>query len=135
MTKKKVAFYSIIQYVPYPIADERINIGVLTFNEVNVRFQALKDWTRVKAFGKENIDFLYRFVQRMEECAKNNLVYPGDEHDNKPLKDKVIDISNSWMNSIQLTEPRPSLANIDKLLIDIIGDFLIEPKSNNEKHK
>jgi Protein of unknown function (DUF3037) len=35
--------YSVIQYVPDPIADERINIGVIAFDNQNIRtlFQEL----------------------------------------------------------------------------------------------
>ena len=43
--------YSIIQYVPNPIADERIHIGVLAFDENLVKVSFLKNWQRVKDFG------------------------------------------------------------------------------------
>ena len=55
--------YSIIQYVPNPIADERINIGVLAFDENLVKVSFLKNWQRVKDFGGENIDFLQDFAE------------------------------------------------------------------------
>ena len=55
--------YSVIQYVPNPIADERINIGVLAFNEQVVKVHFLSRWDRVRDFGQvKDIDFLQNFA-------------------------------------------------------------------------
>lgn len=133
MSKKEITFYCILQYVPYPIANERINIEVLVFNDRDIKFQALKNWKRVHNFGKENLDFLYDFVERMHEWNKKGLLFPGDDKLHLSRMERMRELSNSWMNSIQFTQPHPSLASIDKLLMDIVEDFLIEPKdkSNN----
>lgn len=130
---KEITFYCILQYVPCPIANERINIGVLVFNDKDIKFQALKSWKRVHDFGRENLDFLYDFVERMHEWTRNGFLFPGDDKLHLSRVERMRELSNSWMNSIQFTQPHPSLANIDKLLIDIVEDFLIEPKSSNEK--
>ncbi|CAH2572119.1 hypothetical protein PRNO82_01518 [Planktothrix rubescens] len=131
-----VSRYSIIQYVPNPITDERINIGVVAFTDHDVRVQFLVNWERVHNFGMENIDFLKDFAERMKETASRGLVFPGDEESEIPKHERLTKIARGWMNSIQFTEPRPSLANVDKLLKDIVEDFLVEPpKSLNNIDK
>lgn len=50
--------YSIVQYVPNPITDEWINIGVVAFDDNDVRVQFVNNWGRVQAFGREDINFL-----------------------------------------------------------------------------
>jgi len=37
------SYYSIIQYVPNPIANERINIGVLIFDEKEIKVNFLEN--------------------------------------------------------------------------------------------
>jgi hypothetical protein len=125
-----VSRYSIIQYVPNPIADERINIGVVAFTDHEVRVQFLANWKRVRNFGMENIDFLKDFAERMKETASRGLVFPGDEESEIPKHERLTKIARGWMNSIQFTEPRPSLAHVDKLLHDIVEDFLIAPHNS-----
>ena len=56
--------YSIVQYVPDPIADERINVGVIATGEngtVRVRF--LGHWQRVHQFGRGDVSFLQEFAR------------------------------------------------------------------------
>jgi hypothetical protein len=125
-----VSRYSIIQYVPNPITDERINIGVVAFTDHDVRVQFLVNWERVHNFGMENIDFLKDFAERMKETASRGLVFPGDEESEIPKHERLTKIARGWMNSIQFTEPRPSLAPVDKLLHDIVQDFLVEPHNS-----
>lgn len=125
-----VSRYSIIQYVPNPIADERINIGVVAFSDHEVRVQFLVNWERVRNFGMKNIDSLKDFAERMKETASRGLVFPGDEESEIPKHERLTKIARGWMNSIQFTEPRPSLAHVDKLLHNIVEDFLVEPHNS-----
>lgn len=125
-----VSYYSIIQYVPDPIADERINIGVITFDENNVRVQFLMNWERVRHFGKGNIDFLKDFAKRMKESAAIGLLFPGDKQ-GKPKYDRLDRVARGWINSIQFTEPNGSLEDVESLLKEIVESCLIEP----HKHK
>jgi Protein of unknown function (DUF3037) len=115
--------YSIVQYVPNPIANERINIGVVAFNEEQVRVQFLTNWERVRNFGMEDITFLKTFAQRMSEAAECGLIFPGD-NPNAPYQERLNKIAQDWLNSIQWTEPRGSLEDVDSLLEDIASNFL-----------
>lgn len=120
----KQSHYSIIQFVPNPIADERINIGVLAFDEKSVRVQFLQNWERVQNFGwPKKIDFLKDFVNRMEEMVKDGKFFKAEEN----RHERMTQIARGCINSVQFTEPRGSLMGVDKLLDDIASDFLIEP--------
>ena len=120
--------YSIVQYVPNPIANERINIGVVAFNEQQVRVQFLTNWERVRNFGMEDITFLKSFARRMSEAADSGLIFPGD-NPNAPYQERLNKIARDWLNSIQWTEPRGSLEDVDSLLEDIASNFLVDLNS------
>jgi len=119
--------YSVIQYVPNPIADERINIGVLVFDEKIVKVHFLRSWERVKSFGKEDIKFLRDFADCMERASKKGLLFPNDDPNNGQSRvDRLRKVSRGWINSIQFTEPRGSLENVDSLFEDTINTYLVD---------
>jgi Protein of unknown function (DUF3037) len=120
--------YSVIQYIPNLIADERINIGVLVFDDETVRVHFLSRWDRVRCFGiSEDISFLKDFAHRMKQSVENGLLFPGDKPDGLPKHERLIEVSKSWANSIQITEPCGSLENVDALLDDVVQNYLFEP--------
>lgn len=125
--------YSIVQYVPNPIADERINIGVVAFDDNDVRVQFVNNWGRVQAFGGEDINFLRDFAKRMNKAAGEGLLFPGDRPNDTPKHERLKKIAQGWMNSIQFTEPRGSLENVESLLEDIAQTYLVNVVSATTK--
>jgi hypothetical protein len=120
--------YSVIQYVPNPIADERINIGVLVSDEQDVRVRFLQNWERVRNFGlSEDIDLLKKFAHEMQEVTKDGLLFPGDYPSDLPRHERLMKVAYGWMNGIQVTEPRGSLASVEQLLEDMTQTYLLEP--------
>jgi hypothetical protein len=119
--------YSVIQYVPDPIADERINVGILVFDDHRVATVFLNQWERVRCFGMEDLQFLRLFERDMQEAASLGFLFPGDEENGKPRHERLLKVANSWMNSIQFTEMRGSLATVDQLLQELPALFLKEP--------
>ena len=120
--------YSIVQYVPNPIANERINIGVVAFNEEEVRVQFLTNWERVRHFGMEDVTFLKEFAHRMSQAADSGLIFPGDNRD-APYQERLNKIARDWLSGIQWTEPRGSLEDVDSLLEGIASNFLVDLNS------
>lgn len=121
-----VSRYSIIQYVPNPIADERINIGVLAFDDRSTSVRFLSNWERVRHFGMEDIDFLKDFASRMASVAADGLLFPGDSENGTPKHERLLKVAQSWFNSIQLTEPRGSLEDVETLLENTVETYLVE---------
>lgn len=126
--------YSVIQYVPDPIADERINIGVIAFDNQNIRvrfFQNWLSWKRVQIFGMEDIKFLKDFAHRMEKNVKEGYLFSEDNLNEVSYQEIISKIAQEWINSIQITEPRGSLDSVDDLIEDIANIYLreITPKS------
>jgi Protein of unknown function (DUF3037) len=120
--------YSVIQYVPNPIAGELINIGVLISDEQEVRVHFLQNWERVRCFGmSEDIDMLKNFAHEMQEVMKKGLLFPGDYPSDLPAHERLMKVACGWMNGIQVTEPRGSLASVDQLLEDMTQTYLLEP--------
>lgn len=120
--------YSVIQYVPNPISDERINLGVLAFDENNVKVHFLDSWKRIRCFAAtEDIVFLKNFTHNMQEAVDSGLLFPGDSNSNTPNHERLLKASLNWQNSIQFTQPRGSLSDIDKLLEEMVSIYLLEP--------
>jgi hypothetical protein len=129
-----VSKYSVIQYVPNPIADERINVGVLAFDEDIVKVHFLSRWDRVRSFGAtESIGFLKDFARRMEEAVEDGLLFPGDEPETAPRHERLVKVAKGWINSIQFTEPHGSLEDVDSLLEDSIKTYLLETAPEKRK--
>lgn len=124
-----VSRYSIIQYVPNPIADERINIGIVAFNDHLVKTRFVKSWRRINCFAISNddIEFLKDFQCKMQKSASLGLLFSNDPDDKHQNLNRLTKIAQSWNNSVQFTEPRGSLDDPETLLDDIAGDLLIEP--------
>jgi len=127
-------YYTIIQYVPDPVIDERINIGVIVVDGDRLICRFVSDWRRVRAFGGEDITFLQEFARQIErDTARNSESrrtrsgssdQPGfDEH-------RLLQMANRWINSIQFTEPRASLLDADVLLEEVARRFLKTPSDD-----
>lgn len=125
--------YSIIQYVPNPIADERINIGIVAFNDQLVKTKFVKSWKRVRCFASNDsdIDYLQEFKNNINKLASLGLLFSDSVEDKGQNLERLNKISHSWGNTIQFTEPRGSLEDPDTLLKDIFEDLLIEPYTAN----
>jgi hypothetical protein len=101
-------FYSVVQYVPDPARGERLNVGVIVFGEGRVHSRFVENWSRVRAFGEENIGFLRSFAR----------------HSDLLTEQQVRKIAGAWHASIQLTEPAGSLLSPADLLVDAASRYL-----------
>lgn len=124
-----VSRYSIIQYVPNPIADERINIGIVAFNNQLVKTRFVKSWKRIRCFALNDSDItlLQEFQEKMQKLASLGLLFSENIEDKIENLDRLNKVAQSWGNSIQFTEPKGSLDDPDTLLKDIVDTLLIEP--------
>jgi len=110
------AFYIVVQYVPDPVADERINIGVIVFGDGRIYSRFVRKWGRVQRFGGESdIAYIHEFVEYIQSSRMprflNNVV------DEQRVGEKEISrMAEEWNGSIRLTKPKASLYRPDVLL-------------------
>jgi hypothetical protein len=115
--------YSVVQYSPDPLADERINIGVIVTSGEVVRARFLNDWTRVRHFSGHDVTFLKHFAKTIGQAATPQEILPNIV-EGRFTASLLEGASEAWMNSIQFTPLRGSLKAIDDLLAEVSVRFL-----------
>lgn len=120
------SFYTVVQYVPDLVADERVNVGVLVFQGNLIRSHFLRSWKRVQAFGGEDVTFLRDLVQRVKEWSSDELTLPGTEPSLGLNEQALMRLTAEWRNAVQFTPPRGSVLAPDQLLTDVASRFLRE---------
>jgi hypothetical protein len=128
-----VSRYSVIQYVPNPIADERINIGVVAFNSDVIQVRFVNNWERVRQFGVRDIEFLKDFAQQISNDARNGIILASENLNGLSNEELILRVSEKWINSIQFTSSRVSLYTVDELLEYIADTYLHKQSSNIER--
>lgn len=109
--------YTIIRYVPDPIAEEYVNIGIIAFEKDALKFKFIKDWKRVHAFGNEDISFLKEFAH---DCLTKQ-----PELFQPPIEENSIrQALMKWGNSIQFSAIRGSIKPAEQLIDDLENIFL-----------
>jgi hypothetical protein len=113
--------YVVFQFLPDPLTDERINIGVATLGPEGFYATFLRDWRRVRSFAGMDVRFLNEFADRVAGAADLPTLWTDTEAEVAHLFDKA---PAAWINSIQVTRPRASLRPADKLIDDVARRFL-----------
>lgn len=128
------SFYSIIRFVPDPVAEEFLNIGVVVWGDGRVRHRFLRDWTRVKHFSPVDLHSL-RDIERWFDGPMSeqlDLPTPGA----MPVSESIMRaVAGQWGGILQLTEARVSPRRPDDLLNVIAAKMLKDPNSRHEKNK
>ena len=107
-----VNYYSVFQYIPDGVRDERINIGVVVFGSGRVRTQFLKNWSRVRNFASAEAISDLRYIPHRVKSMK---------------EDEIRALAEKETFGVQLTRPAVSLLNDEELLYDAAVRFLIDP--------
>lgn len=118
------ARYSVIQYVPDPVSNERINFGVIAWDQSGARARFLRSNSRLRSFGGEDITFLREFASRIESATSDNLQLPGIVGEPAISVDDLQKMIGNWRHSIQFTEPRGSLKSAAEVLDEVVPIFL-----------
>ncbi|WP_310569319.1 DUF3037 domain-containing protein [Gemmatimonas sp.] len=126
-----MARYSVIQYLPDPLAEEKVNIGVVAFDESGAFVRFSTDWARLRRFGREDIQFLKLFAADFQRRSKS--LSPLSGNDSADIEvEEFLAMAGSWSNSIQFSVPRGSLKPAARLLEEVAQRFLAkraEPRS------
>lgn len=123
MTRRLPCEFSLIRYVPDVVKGEFTNIGVLLRDVSNgtvtpaVRFT--RDWSRVRCM---DTDADVGLLESLEGEIAARLADPASL--TKPILDVLAD---SFSNSIQISEPRATLAESVVAELDLLMQMYVEP--------
>lgn len=118
------SLFTIVQYVPDPMADERMNVGVIVTEGGKIEGRFLREWNRVRTFGGEDVSFLRDFAERVNKWTPDSPEIPGLAAGVRLDEKELQEIVGRWHNSIQFTPLKASLASKDDLLEQITARYL-----------
>ncbi len=134
-------YFTVAQYIPDPIANERINIGIIVFGDGQIRSRFLRNWRRVAQFAQEDIAYVHEFTERIEDAAIASVSraiqppIPGLPS-TQPLDENMLRrIIREWSNSIQFAPPEASLEEPEVLLTTLVETFLKEPAAKQAQFR
>jgi DUF3037 family protein len=115
--------YTVVQFVPDPIIDERINIGVIAFGGHDVHARFVSDWNRVRRFGGQDVGFLRDFASQVARQQGRQMMLINQDG---PALDenKLKAMAGRWVNCVQFTAPRASLKAPEELVEEMSERFL-----------
>jgi hypothetical protein len=133
--------FSIIQYVPDPIANERMNIGVVVLTPSSVRVNFVTSWKRAQTFAQgADISHLRDFKSTLELLSSQaHAMYQKGlpligEADRSP-QDLIRKMAASWSHQIQFAPFQRSLEDADRLMQRLSGRYLKEGKKQQRMGK
>jgi hypothetical protein len=119
-------FYTVVRYVPDPLAEEFVNIAVLAFTDDHAQCK-VKDLEDALTFGSyADQDCLEDFCSRLKSgCELNDLSLIEPPKLGSRIQ-AIRHTAHEWQNSIQLRAPCASIASIEDTLKDVERIFLSE---------
>lgn len=120
------SYFTVVQYVPDLVADERINIGLIAVRGEKIKGRFIRNWTRIRTFGGEDLSFLKEFADRVGKWTPAEPPIPAFDQEIRLTEQGLREVAGSWSNSIQFTELRASVLTPDQLLDELAPKFLRE---------
>ena len=122
----------IVQFVPDALTEERINVGVIVFDEQAVECHFLSNWSRVRCFAGEEIEFLRDFAHDTTKALSGtsalDLGAGKDMGRGRAFTPDLLNrISKEWAGAIQLTPPKSSPRSRTSVLEWATNRFLVDP--------
>jgi hypothetical protein len=113
--------FVVIKYVPDPVANESVNIGLLAVSEGVSRVHFVSDWRRARAIGGQQARYLLEFAREFE-AGQEQVFGAGTSWSYESLKRYC----SKWQNAVQLDAPRTSLRTLDSLFPELLRLYLKE---------
>lgn len=114
--------FSIVKFIPDPIANESVNIGVVAVSGETCRVQFLKDWRRASALKPGSSAYLRQIANELANVQGNLF----GQREGKWNLEMLRECAGHWRNVIQFETPKASLKEIDDLFPDLIHLYLKE---------
>ena len=98
------SFYSILQFVPDPVKDERVNVGVFAFDQSRARFVVTDDWSHVRCMAdSQSVAVIKDAVRELRHWTE----------------DQIRKFAEDPFGSFHLTLPSASILAPEELLVFI----------------
>lgn len=101
-----VAHYMVVKYFPDPRSEEQVYVGVVAWDETDVRYQFLRDWRRVEHFAGKDVAPVRDVTEEIERRLKK---------EGRAAIEELKKAANQWIYSVQLSQPRGALCRLDEL--------------------
>jgi hypothetical protein len=119
------AKYTIVQYLPDPLAGECINIGVIVFGAGQLLARFLDNWERVEAFANyADISFVREFAEQFQEVDPEQLGLQLIAPLESITAETIQSLTTRWIHSIQLTPPGFSIKDPGQLMETLAPRYL-----------
>ena len=118
------SYYSVIQFVPDIIADEKINLGVIAWDENSASSRIVGDWRRITSFAHGDTKFLREFEDQFQKFSGVQMSLPSIGKDGAITISSLETIIREWQRCIQFTTARASIKSKESLLEDIYPIFV-----------
>lgn len=109
------SYYTVVQYVPRPVAGERVNLGLIAYAGDKVVYAFRDDFNRARVFGAEDVTYLKEVVEELKGAIDAGEADAG-------VVERLV---HEWNGSVQFTAPRASLRDPEELLGEIQPLFLV----------
>lgn len=123
-----MSVYTVVRFVPNPVASECVNVGIVSADESGAFFEFIPNLSRVRAFAKDvnghgdAIRNLERFLDEFPDQAET-LTPEG-----------LSKLAEVWTNFVQFSPLRPSKRPAEELLGQMVPVFLtIREAAQNER--
>jgi len=130
----EIVEFTIVQCIPDPVADERINIGVIVLSGDTVMVRFVNNWRRTsRFFGEVSIGHIRDFAEAMELTAAGVPATPNylplfTSDIPSPIH-SIRRMIDEWSQTIQFTPLQPSLEEPRRLLYRLADRYLKEPEA------
>jgi hypothetical protein len=115
-----VAKYTVVQYVPRPLADERVNIGLIAWDDNGSIIRCTEDWSKAKALGGDEVQLLKQILKEVQGYVTS--ASPRGGHGS--TDELVGRLIGRWEHKVQFTPERGSLRSAAELVREISPVFL-----------
>jgi hypothetical protein len=119
--------YVVLQYLPNPASGERVNIGIIAYNDTGGVVRFLSRWERVRAFAGSDVSFLKELTQAVVARVDSLTAAVRNKFVEQFQASDIERWASRWSHSVEFTPPRASTLAPERLLNDLCGRLLTDP--------
>ena len=114
-----ISHYAVVRYLPDPLREEFINIGVVVISEESgiAQCRFTSDWHHKYSINRDHVDFLKEFAEDLSHALTPQGDLFSQEHARLD-KTRLEWLAGNWMHAIQFSEVRASVTDDPAAILD-----------------